>query len=91
VVIKFLVGFSTADGQLVEKTFLSLDGDCDVVADGGQLDVLLLLGGGLVVAGVEDQLDEAGNGAEAVGDLNYIVNTTCMITINKDSTWELHA
>jgi hypothetical protein len=58
----------------VEKIGLSLDGDCDVVADGGQLDVLLLLGGGLVVAGVEDQLDKAGNGAEAVGDLHYYIS-----------------
>jgi hypothetical protein len=57
----------------VVKIHLSLDGEGDVVAgDGGQLDVLLLLRGGLVVAGIEDQLDETGQGAEAVGDLHYI-------------------
>jgi hypothetical protein len=57
----------------VVKIHLSLDGDGDVVAgDGAQFDVLLLFRGGLVVAGVEDQLDETGQGAEAVGDLHYI-------------------
>lgn len=70
------------DGGLatVAKPGLSLDGDGDisaaaggVVDGGGQLNVLLLLRGRLVVAGIEDQLDEAEKSAEAIGDCHVEV------------------
>lgn len=66
---------------------LSLDGNGDVAAgdgvvvdDGGQLDVLLLLGGGLVVAPVQDQLDQAEDSTEAIGYLHvlYVKLDLCM-------------
>lgn len=57
----------------LRRLSLDADGDvatADVAGDGGQLHVLLLLRGRLVVPEVEDQLDEAEEGAQGVGDLH---------------------
>lgn len=69
---------------------LSLDADGDVAAagvagDGGQLHILLL-GGRLVVAEVEDQLDEAEEGAKGVGDLHcrYLLITEILLNLEME-------
>ena len=58
---------------------LFLNGDRDVATgngvfgeDGGQFDVLALLGGRSVVGKLEDQLDEAEDCTEGIGDLHRI-------------------
>ena len=58
---------------------LFLNGDRDVATgngvfgeDGGQFNVFALLGGRSVVVKLEDQLDEAEDCTEAIGDLQRI-------------------
>jgi hypothetical protein len=68
-----LVEFVLDGRRQLHYLSLNADGDvaaADVAGDGGQLHVLLILGGRLVVAEVEDQLDESEECAQGVRDLH---------------------